>query len=129
MQTLCLESGLRTAPNRPKIQKMTMTSQLSILSLVLELWHFFYNGLIRNPEIGNTLVWVLPNIWRLGRVMDTKFGMSLTECYWMLQHSRLTVFANKITPLPSPTSPPRLGLKSNSRKYVNFWYITTYQGM
>ena len=35
---------------------------------------FFYKGLTRNPEIGNTFVWVLPNIWRLGRVMDTKFG-------------------------------------------------------
>ena len=28
----------------------------------------------RNPEIGNTPVWVLPNIWKLGRVRDTKFG-------------------------------------------------------
>ena len=35
---------------------------------------FFYKGLTRNPEIENTPVWVLPNIWRLGRVMDTKFG-------------------------------------------------------
>ena len=24
------------------------------------------------PEIGNTTIWVLPNIWRLGRVRDTK---------------------------------------------------------
>ena len=35
---------------------------------------FFYKGLTRNLEIGNTPVWVLPNIWRLGGVMDTKFG-------------------------------------------------------
>ena len=35
---------------------------------------FFYNGLTRNPEIGNTPIWVLPNIWRLRRVSDTKFG-------------------------------------------------------
>ena len=35
---------------------------------------FFYKELTRNPEIGNTLVWVLLNIWRLGRVMGTKFG-------------------------------------------------------
>ena len=27
---------------------------------------FFYKRLIRNPEIRNTRVWVLPNIWRLG---------------------------------------------------------------
>ena len=52
---------------------------------------FFYQGLTRNPEIGNTPVWVLPNIWRLGRVMDTKFGTnSVIGCYWMLQNSRVT---------------------------------------
>ena len=34
---------------------------------------FFYKGLKRNPEIGNTPAWVLPNIWRLGRIRDTKF--------------------------------------------------------
>ena len=32
---------------------------------------FFYKGLTRNPEIGNVHVWVFPNIWRLGRVIDT----------------------------------------------------------
>ena len=26
---------------------------------------FVYTGFTRNPEIGNTPVWVLPNIWRL----------------------------------------------------------------
>ena len=40
---------------------------------------FFYKGLTRNPEIGNTPVWVLPNIWRLGRVMDTKFGTNVSN--------------------------------------------------
>ena len=39
----------------------------------------FYKGLTRNPEIGNTPVWVLPNIWRLGRVRDTKFGMNVSN--------------------------------------------------
>ena len=34
----------------------------------------FYKGLTRNPEIGNTPVSALPNIWRLGWVRDTKFG-------------------------------------------------------
>ena len=38
---------------------------------------FFCNGLTRNPEIGNTPVCVLPNIWRLGWVMDTKFGANV----------------------------------------------------
>ena len=38
---------------------------------------FFYKGLTRNPEIGNTPVWVLPYIWRLGQVMDAKFGTNV----------------------------------------------------
>ena len=40
---------------------------------------FFYKGLIRNPEIGNTPVWVLSNIWRLGRVRGTKFGANVSN--------------------------------------------------
>ena len=40
---------------------------------------FFYKGLTRNPEIRNTPVWVLPNIWRLRRVMDTKFGNDVSN--------------------------------------------------
>ena len=38
---------------------------------------YFYNRLARNSEIGNTPVWVLPNVWRLGQVRDTKFGMNV----------------------------------------------------
>ena len=40
---------------------------------------FFYKGLTRNPDIGNTPVWVLPNIWRLEQVRDTKFGMDVSN--------------------------------------------------
>ena len=36
-----------------------------------------YKGLTRNPEIGNTPVCVFSNIWRLGRVRDTKFGWNV----------------------------------------------------
>ena len=50
---------------------------------------FFYKGLTRNPEIGNTPIWFrdwsklwIPNLAR----------MSLIECYWMLQNSRVTAF-------------------------------------
>ena len=39
---------------------------------------FFYKGLTKNPEIGNTPVCVLPNIWRLEWVMDTKFGRNVS---------------------------------------------------
>ena len=40
---------------------------------------FFSKGLTRNLEIGNIPVWVLPNIWRLGRVTDTKFDTSVSN--------------------------------------------------
>ena len=40
---------------------------------------FFYKGLTRNPEIGNTPVWVLPNIWRLEQVMDTTFSANVSN--------------------------------------------------
>ena len=33
--------------------------------------------LTRNPEIGNAFVWVLRNIWRLGQVKGTKFGVDV----------------------------------------------------
>ena len=92
------ESGFRIAPNWSTNQKndndaiicrhdvivkffwrrffflsilVTGPSFMSISSLVLNFW-LFYKGLIRNLEFGNTSVWVLPNIWRLGRVGDTK---------------------------------------------------------
>ena len=40
---------------------------------------FFYKGLTRNPEIRNTPVWVLPNIWTLRWVRDTKFGTNASN--------------------------------------------------
>ena len=40
---------------------------------------FVYKGLTGNLGIGNTHVWILPNIWRLGRVMDSKFGKNVSN--------------------------------------------------
>ena len=40
---------------------------------------FFYKRLTRNPEFGNTPIWVLPDIWRLGQVKDTTFGTNVTN--------------------------------------------------
>ena len=40
---------------------------------------FFYKELTRNLEIGNTPVWVLPNVWILGQVMDTQFGTNVSN--------------------------------------------------
>ena len=119
MQTLCPKSSLWTAPNWPEIQKVTMTSQfpsmtstshffvvvlflLSCLvtgrsfvsSLVVELWQFSF---IRDwpgiqkleippsefcPTCGDWSELWIPNLAR----------MSLIECYWILQNSRVTAF-------------------------------------
>ena len=104
---MCLESSLWTSPNWPKIRKMTMTSQFpdmmssstffdavffllsnlvtgpsfrSISSLVLELWQFSFIRdwpETRNLEIGNTPPWGFPIIWRLRRVVFSKFGTNV----------------------------------------------------
>ena len=93
MQNLRPKYGFRIAPKYPLIEKMTMTSQffrhdiidkffwrcfvslvkfnywskfhVNIITRSRNMTIFFYKGLIRNPEIGNTSVWVLPNIWRM----------------------------------------------------------------
>ena len=93
------ESGFRFPPNR----KMAMTSPFSdmtsslgcFVSLVkFSYWYkfhvniitgsgvvtiSFYTGLTRNPENGNNPVIVLPNIWRLGRVRNTRFGTNISN--------------------------------------------------
>ena len=61
---------------------------------------FFYKGLTRNPEIGNTPVCVLLNIWNPGQVRDTKFGKDVSNemlltatkgegysfyCFWVIK--------------------------------------------
>ena len=38
---------------------------------------FIYKRFTRIPEIRNTPFWVLPNIWRMGQIMDTKFGTNV----------------------------------------------------
>ena len=88
---------------------------------------FFYNGLTRNPEFGNAPVWVLPNIWRLGRVMDTKFDTKVSnrKFHWMLQNSSVTAFTvfellrDQLgwVKLPPPRS-RRLGLNYFSSLFV-----------
>ena len=121
MQTLCPESGLRTAPNWPKIRKMTMTSQfsdmtstsnffdvvlfllsslvtgpsfMSISSLVLELWQFSFIRdwpEIRKSEIPPSEFCPISGDW--GKLWVPNLArMSLIECYWMLQNSRFTAF-------------------------------------
>ena len=59
----------------------------------------FYKGMIRNPEIGNTPVWVLPNIWRLVQVRDTRFGTEL----WVINGKPTVKGEVKLLPLPHPS--------------------------
>ena len=56
------------------LSSIFLTSLVNIITGFVIITIFFYKGLTGNLEIGNTPVWVLPNIWRLGRVMETKFG-------------------------------------------------------
>ena len=39
----------------------------------------FSEGLTRNPEIENTPVWVLPNIWSRRQGKDTKYGKNVSN--------------------------------------------------
>ena len=59
--------------------------QVNIMTDSRVLTIYFYKGLTRKPEIGNTTTWALPNIWRLGR-------MSLIKRYWILQNAGVTDF-------------------------------------
>ena len=75
-------------------------SFMGISSMVLELWQFTF---IRDwPEIGNTLVWVLLDIWRLGRVRDPKLCKDVSDemllnvakcqgygfyCFWVIKEN------------------------------------------
>ena len=77
---------------------------------------FFHKGLTRNPKIGNSPTWVLPNIWRLGQFRDTKFGTDISKemllnganCqgyrfyhFWVIM-GKTTGGEGKITPPPPP---------------------------
>ena len=169
------ESCFWIAPKWPNIKKMTMTSQFFVMtSSPIFVWccfvslfkfsnwskfHvniitgsgvmtiFFYKGLTRNPEIGSTPVWVLLNIWRLGKVRDTKFGTIVSNkmllyatkcqryrfyCFWVIKEK--PIGGVKLSP------PPRLRLNKEvlflsareivvlkwrtSYRYLVFWLMT-----
>ena len=83
---------------------------------------FFYKGLTRNPEIGNTPAWVLPKIWRLEQVRDTKFGRNVSnemllnaakgQGYWLYH---CWVIKGKLAGGIKLPHPPTLGL--------NYWAL------
>ena len=56
----------------------------------------FYKGLSRNPDIRNTPFWVLLNIWRLGRVRNTKLGTNVSNKMLLLPFLRYWGRANRV---------------------------------
>ena len=121
MQTLCPESGLRTAPNWPKIRKMTMTSQFSdmtSMSIFFDVALFLLSNLVTGPSFMSISSPVL-ELWQFSFIRDwpesrkleiplSEFcsvsgdwdklwilnlaRVSLLECYWMLQNFMVTAF-------------------------------------
>ena len=121
MQTLFPESGLQIAPNWPKIRKMTMTSQfpnMTLTSIFFDLVLFLLSSLVTGPSFMSISSLVLellqfsfirdsPEIRKserppsefcqvsgdVGQLWITNLErMSLIECYWMLQNSKVTAF-------------------------------------
>ena len=87
---------------------------------------FFYKGFTRNREIGNTPVWVLPNIWRLERVMGTKFGTNVSSRMLLnvakfqgYSFYRFWVIKGKPTGGIKLPPPLRLVLSTNPLKWSN----------
>ena len=101
------ESSFQIAPNYLQVGKIAMTSQFFYMTsssktfsprfVCLAAFSYcsrfhvnivtgsgvktlsFHKELTRNSEIGNVSVSVLPNIWRLWQIRDTKFGTSLSN--------------------------------------------------
>ena len=92
---------------------------MSISSLVLArvMAILLYKGLTRDPEIENTTVRVLPNIWRLGQVGDTKFDTNVSNkillnaakyqgcSFYRLRVINGKLIGGKITHPPPPPTP------------------------
>ena len=98
---------------------------------------FFYKELTRNTEIRNIPVWVLINVWRRGRVMNTKFGtdvsnemlLNAAKCqdyrfyrFWVINGKPIQGGGWLKVP---PHHPPRLGLK-NSYETIIYTYKRSY---
>ena len=72
----------------------------------------FYKRLTGNPETGNTTVWVLPNIWEVGRVRDTKFGANIFNERQGYSFYRFWVIKGKSTGGGVKILPPSITLNS-----------------
>ena len=107
---------------------VTGSSFMSISSLVLKLWQFSY---IRGwPEIGNTPVWILANIWRLGQDRDSKFGKNVSnkilrnaaKCQGYSFYHFWVIKEKPIGEIKLPHPPHRLGLINLQAGYYFFYF-------
>ena len=100
-------------------------SFMSISSLVLEIWQFFYKRLNRNPELETLPSEFCPISGDWGKLQISNLAqISLIKSYGILQNIRVTAFAvsellrgNKQGEGEKPlTHTPRLGLSLHLRK-------------
>ena len=118
MQSLCLESGLRTAPNWQKVAMTSQFSDMTSTSNFFDVVLFLLSSLVTGPSFMSISSLVLkswqfsfirdwPEIWK-SEILPSELcqisgdwgelwipnlaGMSLTEYYLKLQNSRVTVF-------------------------------------
>ena len=84
---------------------------------------FLYKGLNRNPEIGNTPVWVLPIIWKPGELgIPNLARMFLIKCSYMMQDAKVTAFTviailrENLQGVPTPTRLSTLSTKLSANK-------------
>ena len=157
MQTLYPESGLRTAPNWPKIWKFTMTSQFSDMtstSFLFDVVLFLLSSLVTGPSF----MWIsspVPELWQFSFIRDwpeiwtseipaSEFWaisgdwcklwvlnvarMSLIECYWELENSRVKAFTIFKLFRENQLPQPRLGLNSDKQlwNYYSPYYSTRH---
>ena len=101
----------------------------------------------RNPEIGITLAWVLPNIWRLGQVKNTVFGANVFNekllnaakfqgysfyCFWVTKGESTgwgTGGGGKITPTTTTTT-TQIRIKGSfcsQNSFFIFWLFSAYR--
>ena len=114
------------------------TSQrfMSISSVVLELWQFSFirDWLeIQKLEIPPSPFYPISGDWgKLG--IPNLARMSLIDCYYMLQNSRVLIFTifellrenqlgDKITPTPNPLPPPHIRIKRALRAFLIFFFL------
>ena len=103
-----------------ELTSSTIFLRFSVSLFKFSYWLKFNVNIITASGVMTILftVWVLPNIWRLERVRDTKFDMNVSsESYWMLENARVTVFTFLVliretqqVGVKLPPTPPRLRL-------------------